>query len=244
MDYLIFQLYGPMASWGEPATGEIRRSASHPGRSAVIGLLAAALGVARTESDRLAELRDGVTIAVKQLSPGVMITDYHTAQVPGQDRKARRATRRDELNLPKNKLNTILSTREYRCDGYWRVAVSATDRLPYALDAIAEALRQPRFPLYLGRKACPPAAPLAPEIVAAGGIREALSQPFPALTAHDENVEQRYLGITEDVAYIWEGEGGDITPAETRYPYDQPGSRARWQFSARAEHWALEREVS
>ena len=44
-DYLVFQLYGPMASWGEPAVGEMRHTNTIPGRPSILGLLAAALGV-------------------------------------------------------------------------------------------------------------------------------------------------------------------------------------------------------
>jgi CRISPR system Cascade subunit CasD len=242
MQYLVFQLYGPLASWGVPATGEIRRSATHPTRSALVGLLAAALGIRRDQEDDLASLRDGVRFAVKQLSPGVMMQDYHTAQVPGQDRKAWRLTRRDELAVPKDRLHTILSTREYRCNGYWKVAISASDDAPSDLEALAQALRRPRFPLYLGRKACPPAAPLAPRVVEAGGIREALATPFPALTGLGEDQEGRLLGLREEVAYAWEGNSSDIEPQETRHPQDQPLHRGRWQFTTRPEHWHQTRE--
>ncbi|WP_440998110.1 type I-E CRISPR-associated protein Cas5/CasD [Arhodomonas sp. SL1] len=244
MEYLVFQLYGSLASWGEPATGEVRRSAAHPGRSAVVGLLSAALGLRRDEEERLAALRDGVIIAVKQLSPGVMIQDYHTAQVPGQDRKAWRLTRRDELNARRDRLHTILSTREYRCDGYWQVAVRREPDCPWSLEAMAEALRRPRFPLYLGRKSCPPAAPLAPRVVTAGGVREALSGVFDAFTALGTEAEQRLLRIGHEIAYAWEGDGGDIAPQETRHPHDQPLNRQRWQFTSRREHWHATREGS
>lgn len=244
MQYLVFQLYGPLASWGVPATGEIRRSATHPTRSALVGLLAAALGIRREQEEELAALRDGVRFAVKQISPGVMLQDYHTAQVPGQDRKAWRQTRRDELSVPKEKLNTILSTREYRCNGYWKVAVATNGDSPWTREDLAEALRSPRFPLYLGRKACPPAAPLAPQIVEAKGIREALATAFPGLSGLEEGLESRLLGLGQEVAYAWEGDGGDIEPQETRHPQDQPLHRGRWQFTTRPEHWHQTREES
>lgn len=243
MRYLVFQLYAPMASWGEAATGEIRRSARHPSRSAILGLLGAALGIRRDEDYALAELRDGVAVAIKQLSPGVAVQDYHTAQVPGQDRKARRLTRRDELAV-KDKLHTILSTREYRCDGFWRVAIRAIETSRWSLDELAEALQNPRFPLYFGRKSCPPAAPLAPRIVEAEGLRAALSQEFPQLTRLPPGEEHRRLGLGEEVAYAWEGESGDLPVQETRYPYDQPLHRGRWQFASRPEHWHQTREES
>ena len=40
--YLVFQLHGPMASWGVDAPGEVRHSHELPSRSALLGLLAAA----------------------------------------------------------------------------------------------------------------------------------------------------------------------------------------------------------
>lgn len=244
MRYLVFQLYAPLASWGEPATGESRRTAAHPTRSALLGLLAAALGIRRDEEEPLAALHDGVLTAIKQLSPGVMVQDYHTSQVPGQDRKALRLTRRDELSTPQEKLHTILSTRDYRCDGYWCAAVRVVDGCPWTLEDLAQALHRPRFALYLGRKSCPPGAPLAARLVEAEGIRAALSTEFPALTNLARDEERRRLGIEADVAYAWEGEGGDISAQETRYPYDQPLHRGRWQFTARPEQWHQTREAS
>lgn len=241
MEYLVFQLYGPLASWGVPATGEIRRSATYPGRSALLGLLAAALGIPRSDESSLAALGGAVRFGVKQLSPGVLLQDYHTAQVPAHDRKARRLTRRDELATPRERLNTILSTRDYRCDGYWKVAIPETAHPEWGLAILKGALERPRFPLALGRKACPPAAPLAPQIVEAGGFRAALDTPFPALTK-EESYECRLLGESPEVAYTWEGDGGDIEPQETRHPYDDPLHRGRWQFAPRLEHWYQSRE--
>jgi CRISPR system Cascade subunit CasD len=50
-DYLVFQLYGSLASWGEPAVGEMRHTNSIPGRSSILGLLAAALGIKRADEE-------------------------------------------------------------------------------------------------------------------------------------------------------------------------------------------------
>ncbi|PAP57596.1 type I-E CRISPR-associated protein Cas5/CasD, partial [Salmonella enterica subsp. enterica serovar Braenderup] len=50
--YLVFQLHGPMASWGVDAPGEVRHSQAQPSRSALLGLLAAALGIRRDEEAR------------------------------------------------------------------------------------------------------------------------------------------------------------------------------------------------
>ncbi len=45
--YLIFQLHGPMASWGVDAPGEVRHTHELPSRSALLGLLAAGVGIRR-----------------------------------------------------------------------------------------------------------------------------------------------------------------------------------------------------
>ena len=47
--YLIFQLHGPMASWGVDAPGEVRHTHELPSRSALLGLLAAGVGIRRGE---------------------------------------------------------------------------------------------------------------------------------------------------------------------------------------------------
>ena len=242
MDYLIFRLYGPLASWGEAAVGPTRPSATYPGRSAVLGLLAAALGIDRHDESAQASLRDSVTIAVKQHSAGVLVRDYHTAQVPGHSAKVTHHTRRDELSEPRERLHTILSTREYRCDGLWAVAVSVTDDAPWSLEALAAALKRPKFHLYMGRKSCPLAAPLIPRVVAAAGVREALSTELPPVTALGEQDETRRLGVDREAGYAWEGAAGDLQPQETRYPYDEPLHRGRWQFASRVEYWSQPEE--
>ena len=242
MDFLVFRIYAPMASWGEAAVGGTRPSATYPGRSAILGLLAAALGIRRDETERQAALGEVVEVAVKQVSPGVLIRDYHTTQVPGRTAAKGVRSRRDELAVRKDRLNTILSTREYRCDGYWTVAVRLTDTSSWTLAELEAALRRPGFVPYLGRKSCPLAAPLDPRIVAAAGIREALSTRFPRLTALEEADERRRMRLGNEAFYAWEGEGGDIEVQEQQHRVDEPLHRGRWQFTSRLENRHRTRE--
>ena len=55
-DYLLFRLYGALASWGDIAVGNIRPSYGYPSKSSVIGLIAAALGVKRDKHEKQTEL--------------------------------------------------------------------------------------------------------------------------------------------------------------------------------------------
>ena len=70
-NYLLFRLYGPLASWGDIAVGTHRPSYDHPSKSAVMGLLAAAVGIRRNEENKHRELAGAYNFAVLVNSPGV-----------------------------------------------------------------------------------------------------------------------------------------------------------------------------
>ena len=146
-DYLLLRLYGPLASWGEIAVGESRHSAVHPSRSALLGLLGAALGIERHDDAGQQALADGYRFGIKLECLGSPLRDYHTVQVGVPPRKFQFRSRRQELAA--DKINTILSTREYRCDSLAVVAVEAMPTAPANLPALAQALRKPHFALYL-----------------------------------------------------------------------------------------------
>lgn len=239
MDYLLFRLYAPLASFGEVAVGEFRGSHLYPARSAVLGLLAAALGIERDDEARQSELRNGYQVAVAMLSSGALLRDYHTAQVPSTSalKKRPHQTRADELALAKDDLNTILSTRDYRQDAASIVAVAAKSgaSLPWALTELAEHLKKPVFVLYLGRKCCPPALPLQPQVVAAESLFEAFSKAqFGPM--------DRVATTIQRVAWEDSMVGGFEATAHQRMEVlrkDQPLSRRRWQFTDRTEHIAV-----
>lgn len=270
MECLVFRLYGPMASWGEIAVGESRHTAAYPSKSALLGLLAAALGIRRTEEQKQNALAAGYRFAVKVLSTGQLLRDYHTTQVPDTVGKFVYRTRRDELVLGKSRLGTVLSSREYRCDAFCLVAVHAEPEAPYPLVEIKAALLRPKFHLYLGRKACPLAAPLNPVIESdVQGFGEALDGycyggalflPDSLLRKARKEVEDDALLASpslsrpsyqddyafglgrEPVRYYWEGEAGDLRPQQELTRHDQPLSRSRWQFTQRQESLYIRKE--
>ena len=231
MQFLLFQLQAPLASWGDVAVGQFRGSRDAPGNAALVGLLGAALGVLRSDESAHAAMRDGYGFAVGTVAAGQLLRDYHTAQVPGRsDLKDRpHRTRRDELNVPKHKLNTILSTRDYRQNAAWAVAVQALPGAPHSLGELVQALREPRFVLYLGRKCCPPAAPLAPQLLEADSAHAAL---VAYLAAADPPATLRSLAWADGVA------AG--LPAHLSMPRkDRLIRRHGWQFGDRNENLAL-----
>jgi CRISPR system Cascade subunit CasD len=239
-----------MASWGEIAVGENRHTAHYPSKSAMLGLLGAALGIERADAEKQTQLQLGYAFAVEVLSAGGLLRDFHTAQVPDSVGKFSYRTRRDELILGKDRLGTILSSREYRCDALALVAVRALADAPYSLQDIREKLLKPVFHLYLGRKSCPLAAPLNPQLLTEQANFLAAFKAYEhksLLPTHEEKTGQvskrdsGWLSVTHERHYYWEGAAEDFSDMDlgrrqTRVRHDQPLSRKRWQFAPRQEH--------
>lgn len=175
-ELLIFRLFGPFASWGEAAVGEVRPTATRPTRSALLGLLGAALGLERDAGDGPhLELSAALRFAVRIDSPGLPAVDYQTINYRKPDRKELMPTRADELRVRRDLLSTTQSWRHYRCDAVFTVAAAATGAAGPSLGTLREALDRPVFPLSLGRKSCVPALPLGPELLAAESLAEAFA---------------------------------------------------------------------
>lgn len=250
MDTLIFQLQAPLSSWGDAAVGEYRPTADYPSQSAIHGLLGAALGIERDDEQAQGALRAGLRMAVGVLDQGRLLRDYHTSQVPSRTdlKKRPHATRRDELRVPKDDLNTILSSRDYRQNAASLVAVQALASAPCSLRELASALSTPRFVLYLGRKSCPPAAPLHPCVLDAESIQAAFAAYQERLSALIEECAPTLACARPAILrkIVWGDDFGEDDLAHVGAPRDfsvnrkdQVISRQGWQFADRREHIAL-----
>jgi CRISPR system Cascade subunit CasD len=230
-DHLVFVLHGPIAAFGGVAVGERRGGEARPARSALLGLLAAALGIERSEAATHAAMEHGYGVAVRVDAPGVTFSDYHTAQVPPARRGERHATRRAELDA--RPLETILSRRDYRTDSLFTVAVWARETAPVTLADLAAALQRPHFCLSIGRKSCPLGLPPGPVVVAAVDALAAIeARPVPA----PEQVVRRQLRAHATVlATDIDGMSVDVPTRWTENRRDSIASRDRWQFSLRPE---------
>lgn len=253
-DYLIFELYGPLAAWGDIAVGETRPSAMTPTKSAVLGLVAAALGLrrpdtARTEAERAEwesrhiALAEGYGMAVKMETLGLPLSDYHTAQVPssGSGRNHKDfSTRLDELTHGhKSDLNTILSRREYRQDAFSTVAIWARANAPYTLSDFRRALLEPCFMLYLGRKSCPLALPLQPEVRSAEAVEDALVARVAEASGDVGWIKLHTRFQPSIPLLLWDCDAESrLSPEQTVTRRDATLSRRRWQFTVRDEHQA------
>lgn len=140
-DYtLLLRLEGPMQSWGYRSRFDYRDTALEPTRSGVIGMLCAAMGIARGEEI----LRfDSIRMGVRVDKEGRPERDYHTAL--------------DVIKADGKGTDTVVSHRDYLADASFTVGLQSEDL--QLLQNIADALQCPKWPLFLGRKAFPLAVP-------------------------------------------------------------------------------------
>ena len=131
MSTLLLRLASPMQSWGLDSKFERRGTMREPTKSGVIGMLAAAMGRRRDEAiDDLAALRFGVRLD----QPGQLLRDFHTAKV----------------NIDKP---PYVTERYYLTDAVFVVGLEGDYEL---LQDLERAIANPAFPLFLGRRSCPP----------------------------------------------------------------------------------------
>lgn len=135
MATLLLRLAAPLQSWGEDSKFETRRTRREPTKSGVIGLLAAALG--RRRDKPLDDLRS-LRFAVRVDQEGELLRDFHTAR---------------------NAKTAYVTERYYLADAVFLAGLESGDE--EFLRSLDAALRAPAFPLFLGRRSCPPTPPLS-----------------------------------------------------------------------------------
>ncbi|PTX40395.1 CRISPR system Cascade subunit CasD [Gemmobacter caeni] len=165
--HLVFTLTAALGAMGDLAGHERRGTLDWPGRSAILGLLGAALGLRRDDDFSALE---ALSIAVAVFDGGTMLRDYHTVETVPSAAVKRANSRPEALRLAgKLRTNTTITLRDYRGGACYGVAVSGE-----GLERLRAALERPVFTLWLGRKSCPLAAPVGARIVSAEGPEQAL----------------------------------------------------------------------
>ena len=147
---LFLRLEGPLQAWGDTSKLVIRRTMDAPTKSGLLGLICCAMGLSRQNArerlPRLNTLRMGVRID----RPGTRWWDYQTVgagigmTTAGGDVKT-------------GDKGTLITRREYLADASFLVALQGETEL---IQEIATAFVEPKWPVFLGRKSCPPSVPV------------------------------------------------------------------------------------
>ncbi|GGM23183.1 hypothetical protein GCM10010129_79420 [Streptomyces fumigatiscleroticus] len=214
MTGLLLRLAGPLQSWGERSPfPRDRDTASFPTRSGIIGMFAAAEGIPRNEPQALARYGN-LTLTVRVDRPGVRLVDYHTAG-GGLPKELTAAT-----SAGGNKGAAVITHRHYLADAVFVIAVTGPDQ---DITRIAQALHQPHWSPYLGRRACLPDEPFL--------LRAAVDDPVTELRQHvplsPDPARPPAADATVPVTFLWEQPPAaqpDLHPFASLY--DTPGSFA------------------
>ncbi len=150
---LVLRLEGPLQSWGTTSQFNRRNTDLLPSRSAVMGMICAALGLPRGSEDEQNWLGRCTDLHMKavvmpRLCRGRKLTvrrleDYHTV-----------------LDTPKaggGSKDCHITRRQYLLDAAFCVFLSGNRPV---LEQAAAALEDPVWGLWLGRKCCIPSAPV------------------------------------------------------------------------------------
>ena len=227
-EFVIFTLTAPMGAFADLAGHERRHSGTWPARSALLGLVGAALGVRRDEAARQQRLSRWRT-AVSVLSRGVAFRDFHTVQTVPTARIKRPATRREALEALASGDNPLITWRDYRSDCAFGVALWGGE----GPEEVRKALARPHFTLYLGRKSCPLSAPAAPKVIQAANPVEALARiDLPPFLEDQLDPQNPLMVVSEEPL-----DGG-----REEIRWDEPLDRTSGHFGPRRVHVARPRE--
>ncbi|MCX5643239.1 MAG: type I-E CRISPR-associated protein Cas5/CasD [Phycisphaerae bacterium] len=265
---IFLRLEAPLQAWGDTSKFVIRRSMEAPTKSGLLGLVCCAMGWSRRKvaedpipdqnlhdlaqrlikhdekSQReprraLLDLLNTLTMGVRMDRPGTRWWDYHTVG-------ARIGMTTAAGGPPKTGAKgTVIKRLEYLADASFLVALQGDAIL---IGTVAEALRSPKWQLYLGRKSCPPSIPvlvtrrrddgsLEPMIEEHASLETALSSlSLPWRPRHEENLREddrvRRNGqprekwkIALDYIWEWRRTGAEpVAPPDAEVWYDVPFS--------------------
>lgn len=148
MKTVLLRLEGPLQSWGTRSRFGERDTELEPSKSGVLGLVGSALGMQRDDDAMLLRLASA-RFGVRADREGRVLKDYHSV---GGGRFRGREHLMYEAKHP------ILTSRDYLQDASFLGGLCFEDEA--LAGEVFAALNAPIWPLYLGRKACPPSLPV------------------------------------------------------------------------------------
>ncbi len=151
---LLIRLEGVLQSWGDSSKLDYRNTGDFPSKSGVVGMLGCALGLERGDK-ALGEMSKALAMIVRADRAGELLIDYHT--VTSKKMLNAKGEPRSTAGKSRPEDNTIISNRSYLQDASFLVGLTGERNLLHKLE---EALRKPKWEMYLGRKSCVPSIPI------------------------------------------------------------------------------------
>lgn len=166
---LLLQLVSDIQAWGLDSKFDFRGTNRFPTKSAIIGLISAALGIDKYSSsahnstpsitEQLSNLSTTVSIYINDFTLGAdRMIDLHTVGANfNKDIPEQRGRIPVTAKEGKSKENAVVTHREYLLNHLFGVFIMGQKDL---LKKIENALINPKWGVWLGRKCCIPTAPI------------------------------------------------------------------------------------
>jgi len=168
MAVLSFYIDGPLQSWGASSKFQYRETNGFPTKSAIVGLVAAAMGIDKHGVDETGQLKPLVASSFsvvklpKPIAPVTRLQDFHTVG-GGYDKKASLYQKQSiPVKASGAPFGTVITRRSYLGDAAFAVLLESEDDA--FLEQVHAALLNPVWGVWFGRKSCLPATPLSPQI--------------------------------------------------------------------------------
>ncbi len=230
---LFLRLAGPMQSWGTSSRFQLRRTDAYPSKSGVLGMLLCAKGVRREDSAQALQVLTPLSMGVRVDRAGTLDWDYHTV---GAKIGIRSADGKIKRTASTGEYETLLSRRQYLYDASFLVALQGDKD---TISDCANALQNPTWPLFLGRKCCIPTEPIFAGTGSFETLTDALSSiPWrPRINAIDRDD----WGTTRTLDTYIEHPQGSAPPPGAHLVYDVPRVFGFWSYSPR---WVVKQDVA
>lgn len=177
MPALAFYIDAPLQSWGVSSKFQYRETNRFPTKSAIIGLIAAALGIDKHQANEgeqlrpVAKLKMTVVRLHKSNTQAARLTDFHTVgagykPISGSDKTSWQAMMCNHkasggIKKTNGLPDGVITHRSYLTDARFVVFLEGDAE---QLNPIQSALLDPVWGIWFGRKACLPATPLTPTL--------------------------------------------------------------------------------
>lgn len=174
MRVLALRFDAPLVSFGAPAVDQHGVVQRFPALSMLTGLFANALGWHHRDASKLDRLQARLRYAARIDRRGEALRDYHTVDLgapwmlPEQAGWTTRGALAERGGASSK--GTHERERHYWADSLHTVACALEGTDEPTIDALAQALRLPARPLFIGRKCCLPASSLLLDVVEAPSL--------------------------------------------------------------------------
>lgn len=172
---LLFRLEGVLQSWGEHSKWDYRDTADFPSKSGVVGILGCALGLERDDI-RLGEISQSLNMIVRADRAGELVVDFQTVSAE---------VLYSASGKPRTGGNTFITHRSYLQDASFLVGLTGDREL---LKELHNALHDPKWSIYLGRKSCVPSVPVTGDLTEEYDSLKQAVENYPLINRHDEMV--------------------------------------------------------